>query len=189
MRRIFYYFISLILLALACSAVEDPDIVSPGEVEATDLSGKRFFFSYLCDLDLSNKNLQGANFHLSILQEVNLRNSDLHNADFMGADLRGADLRNSNLTGATLDYALLRWAKFDGATLDEKWSRIIDILITGNGDSVNLDEADLRGVNFSGRPGGPITADNFRCSGRMDRKIEAGLWFSLKNGHRHELCA
>lgn len=186
MRYIFYWFIFLFILALACNAVEEPREVKPYQVQSTNLSGKDFFFSWMCGLDLSNKNLQDANFYHAILQNVDLQNSDLRHADLTAADLRGASLKNSNLSGAKLDDALLRWANFDGATLDPKWANVINILVTGQGNEANLDKMDLREVNFGSRPGRSSTADRFRCDRDMDRKMNAGLSFSLKNASMRE---
>ena len=50
--------------------------------------------------DLSNYNLQRADFNYSDLQGFNLSGADLQDSDFYKAKLKGADLRRANLQGA-----------------------------------------------------------------------------------------
>jgi uncharacterized protein YjbI with pentapeptide repeats len=127
---------------LACQRYDrlDSDIV-----EKDDLSGRSFAYAELIGRDLSHKNLR--------------------NANFTRANLEGADLSNSDLTGATFNRTILFRANFTGATLDERWLPIIDLLTTHNGagqdfqgldlsntylPAGNLAEANLRGANLSG---------------------------------------
>jgi hypothetical protein len=63
MRRHSYFWIFLlIIIVLACSGSEDPKHIDPERVKASDLSGEKFFFSYMCGFDLSGKNLQDVTF-------------------------------------------------------------------------------------------------------------------------------
>jgi uncharacterized protein YjbI with pentapeptide repeats len=99
----------LFLPALAC---DSPARCYEG-LDATDLSGRDFSYCALYDNDLSGKNLL--------------------DADFTGALLDNTDFSDSDLRGAKLDLALLLDANFANAKLDEKWARIIDLLVTLDG--------------------------------------------------------
>jgi uncharacterized protein YjbI with pentapeptide repeats len=120
----------LVLPALAC---DSPAWCYEGLAE-TDLSGRDFSYCALYDNDLSGKNLQDANFTGALLD----------NTDFSDSDLRGAKL----------ELALLLDANFAGAKLDEKWARIIDILVTLDGagqdySGYDMSRAYLGGADFT----------------------------------------
>ena len=61
----------------------------------------------LCDADLRGANLCDADLHNANLCGANLRNANLCNADLRNANLCNADLRNANLCGADLCNAYL----------------------------------------------------------------------------------
>ena len=64
----------------------------------------------LCNADLSDANLSGAD-----LRNANLCNADLSDANLSGADLRNADLYNANLRNADLSDADLSNAELQNA--------------------------------------------------------------------------
>lgn len=93
----------------------------------------------LCDIDLSNANLEFASFdggELSSanLQEANFRGASLRQVIFYDADLRGVDFSNANLKAAELSEANLEKANFKDANLS----------------GASLCSADLEGINFAG---------------------------------------
>lgn len=63
-------------------------------------------FPNLIGADLSNLNLDGANFMQGDLSYANLQNSSLLNANLVFTNFTGADLRNADLTGATLSQVI-----------------------------------------------------------------------------------
>ena len=66
----------------------------------------------LCDVDLRNADLLGAN-----LSDADLRNADLCRANLRNANLRGANLSDADLLGANLSDADLRNADLRNADL------------------------------------------------------------------------
>jgi hypothetical protein len=90
------------------------------------------------DIDLSGKNLSGADLSHAILSGVNLCRADLSHVDLSEADLRGAcldfaNLRGVNLSNADLSRAELIAANFTGANLH----------------GANFSGSDLRSANFA----------------------------------------
>ena len=101
------------------------------------------------NMDLSNRNLAGANLQNAVftnrnLQDANLRGADLRDADLKVANLQRADLRNANLTSANLQRADLRNANLAGADFFE--ANLRGIRLTG----ANLTGANFRGVDLRG---------------------------------------
>ena len=108
----------------------------------------------LCNANLSNADLRGANLRAADLSEANLsganlRYADLSEANLSGADLSYADLRAADLSGANLRYTNLRGANLRAADLS----------------GANLRGADLSGANLRG-------ADLRWCIGNM-REIKS----------------
>lgn len=144
--RLLFPLIALLAAILACN--ESHTVVKPESVKNQDLSNRNWYFSSFCDLDLSGKNfsqsdLGGALFQKVNLEGVNFRGADLRNANFQYANLRGADLR-----GAELNFANFLNADLTYAQLDEKWAKIMPILVSGNGQGAQLQGYDLRKVDF-----------------------------------------
>ena len=93
--------------------------------------------------DLSQENLEGANFKNAVLVEANFQGSNLNNSSFKNSDLRGVNFfdarltkvcfQNCNLEEADLMWADLREALFDYACLEGTY----------------LQGADLRGTNIT----------------------------------------
>jgi uncharacterized protein YjbI with pentapeptide repeats len=69
----------------------------------------------LCDADLRDANLRGANLCDADLCGANLCGANLRDANLCGANLCDADLRDANLRGANLRDANLRGANLRGA--------------------------------------------------------------------------
>ncbi|MEM7734218.1 MAG: pentapeptide repeat-containing protein [Deinococcota bacterium] len=120
-------------------------------------------------LDLSNQvlrvqDLAFANFHKSIIRNVDFRSAFLHKANLSGADLSESDLYyawldkanlsdaicvKTDLFGASIERADLSHANFQGADLR------MSTLIESNLKNIDLTNADLRGArlynaNFEG---------------------------------------
>lgn len=117
-----FAFIALLFMTLACRSyhrLQNTEILTE-----EDLSGQSFSFIELVGVDFSNKNLRGT--------------------DFTRADLTDSKFNNADLTGVIFDMTVLRGADFSGATLDERWVPIIDLLTTGEGAG-----QDFRGVDLS----------------------------------------
>jgi uncharacterized protein YjbI with pentapeptide repeats len=118
-RQVWLFVIFLTLAALACDSS-----VPQSRIESNNLEGEDFSHEKLWGRDLSYKNLRNVDFTWT----------DLRNSNLQGADLTGANLNNTQFTGANLT----------GATLDPKWTLIIDILTSGEGAG-----RDLRGYDLS----------------------------------------
>lgn len=119
---------TLIGAILACSATYQP--VDPTLIAPNDLSGEDLSFKDMAGFDFSGKNLRGV--------------------DFTQSDLQGANFSNSDCSGTIFDNAKLEGANFTGAVLDEKWNRIIDLLITGNGSGQDFEKYDLSKTYLAG---------------------------------------
>jgi uncharacterized protein YjbI with pentapeptide repeats len=132
-------------LGLACG--EGIPVYSD-ELEADDLSGRDFSYGALEGVDLAGKVLIGTTFHAAQLEGANLSGADLRDANLTLADLRDADLSHADLTGAALDHARLLGTKFDGAVLDEKWQRVLEVLTGAGGSVKDYHGYDLSRVNF-----------------------------------------
>ncbi|MEA5508439.1 pentapeptide repeat-containing protein [Crocosphaera sp. UHCC 0190] len=80
-------------------------------------------------VNLTQANLQEANFfqadlsgvifYEANLQQANLEEADLEKAQLKGANLQGANLQQTNLKGANLENANLKGANLQGVTLEE----------------------------------------------------------------------
>lgn len=97
-----------------------------------DLSKAYLLAKYLNKADLSNVNLNEANFIGASLIKANLSAANLIGAKFFNAFLCGANLIEANLTEADFAGANLIEVNFNGANLTE----------------ANLSETDLSGVDF-----------------------------------------
>jgi len=91
----------------------------------------------LCDVDLRNADLLGANLRDADLRNADLCRANLRNANLRGANLRDADLRNADLCRANLRNANLRGANLSNANLRGANLRDADLL------GANLSDADL----------------------------------------------
>ena len=99
--------------------------------------------------DLTNGNLQGAEFRQTDFRDAILYSTQLYGVDLSGAKLQGADLRRAQLHGAHLYSSKLHGAdvsdsEFFGANL---WRAT---LVAGNIINAQFDGADLKEVNLTG---------------------------------------
>ncbi|EFS0688459.1 pentapeptide repeat-containing protein [Salmonella enterica] len=112
------------------------------DLRDADLFGADLRGANLCDADLRDADLFGAD-----LRGANLCDADLFGADLFGADLRGANLRDADLFGADL-----RGANLCDANLCDADLRDADLfgadLRGANLRGANLCDADLRGANL-----------------------------------------
>ena len=98
----------------------------------------------LCDVDLSNCNLESAD-----LTGINLANANLLRANLSGATLEITNLTNANLFGADLTGANLEGANLTGANLIE--ANLVRALIkVANLTNANLSGADLTKADLFG---------------------------------------
>ena len=67
--------------------------------------------------DLSEENLEGADFEGAALIEANFQGARLHKANFQRADLRGANLHDADLTQAQFQDCNLRHSDTDNRFL------------------------------------------------------------------------
>lgn len=135
----------LVVVTLACEARSVP----AEETQEQNLSGYDFHFTDLQGRDLSGKNLQEADFSYATLWEADLRDADLRKTNLNWTDLRDANLSGANLIGAKLEFASLKGANFEGAKLDDKWTKIIDLLTSGSGPGQDFSNFDLSSVAMS----------------------------------------
>jgi len=107
-------------------------------------AGRSLRGQYLWRADLSDADLNGADFSLTDLSDSLLRNccaiaatfegadlrradfsgSDLRLANFRGADLRGADLRFSDIGGADFSEARLETAKLPTSPIEAESKQV-----------------------------------------------------------------
>jgi uncharacterized protein YjbI with pentapeptide repeats len=144
--RLLFPLAALLAAILACN--ESHTVVKPDFVKDQDLSNRNWYFSSFCDLDLSGKNLSQSNLRRSLFQKVNLEGADFREADLLDANFQYANLRGADLTGANLNYANFLNADLTDAVLDEKWAKIMPILVSGNGQGAQLQGYDLRNIDF-----------------------------------------
>ena len=145
--KILYPFAALLLAILACSA-HYPDRITPEQVKDNDLSDQYWGFDDFCGLDLSGKDFSRSDLVEFIFQRVNLEGAIFRGADLSGANFQFAHLRNADFTGANLNNASFTYADLAGAILDEKWAKIMPMLVKGNAEGAQLQGYDLRNVNF-----------------------------------------
>jgi Pentapeptide repeats (9 copies)/Pentapeptide repeats (8 copies) len=75
------------------------------------------------------------------------------NSNLDGADFSNSNLKNSNFYNSKIDRVLwkssknLKFARVENSYL--KNNDLLNILVTGKGNKVNLESQDLRGINFS----------------------------------------
>ena len=102
----------------------------------------------------SDRDLKGADLHITKLDGARLRRANLEGADLSGTWLGKADLNEANLTRANL-YGVHFWetnlveANLKEANLEE--AELWEANLTGaNLEGANLEEAELNGANLSG---------------------------------------
>jgi pentapeptide repeat protein len=93
---------------------EQEDNQAESEDQQTERSQQN---SDLSNEDLNNANFNGYDFSNSNLQGADLSGSSLRNVNLSGADLSCADLENADLSGANLLGAIIRGADLTGANL------------------------------------------------------------------------
>ncbi len=144
--RLLFPIAALLAAVLACN--DSPTVVKPDSVKRQDLSNQNWYFSSFCDLNLSGKNFSQSNLERAIFQKVNLEGVNFSGADLFDANFQYANLRGADFTGANLEYANFLNADLTDALLDEKWEKIMPILISGNGQGAQLQGYDLHHVDF-----------------------------------------
>ena len=102
---------------------------------------------YLCHVDLSGANLNGADLREANLEGTNLSKANLFQADLRIANLQGANLREANLFKADLRVADLRGANLSQADLGGAYLFKAD-LRKANLTGTDLKTADLTGVQL-----------------------------------------
>ena len=117
-------------------AAFDPLVLQGKRLRFADLSGSQLFA-----VDLSLAELQGAQLDEAQLQGARLDGAQLQGARLDGAQLQGASLARAELQGASLFGAQLQGALIAGAKI---WR--------ARAPNALLDDAQLRGLEFSGAP-------------------------------------
>ena len=92
---------------------------------------------------LSNANLSWTNKHIGSLEGIDLSNSDLEDADFEGNSLSKANLAGANLKGANFVDAGLNEADLTGANL--RWANFTEAHLG----FATFDDADMTGANLT----------------------------------------
>jgi len=87
-------------------------------------------------IDLSNNQMERANFAQSSFNGINFQGTNLKDADFTEANMEGADFRGAVLSGATFQGANIKNAKFDKANLE----------------NVDFRGAETSGISLGSRP-------------------------------------
>ncbi|AET95060.1 hypothetical protein BYI23_D015500 (plasmid) [Burkholderia sp. YI23] len=114
-------------------------------------------FNALTSLDrihLSDRNLQGADFTLAILIEVDLRRAHLEGAEFWGSQLYGVDLTDAHLDEANFRRArlvgetILSGAHFKKTNLKDAIMPGISLRFAGIGNEADLGFTDLTGADL-----------------------------------------
>ena len=146
------------------------DIIKSHEKWLNCGDGKR---AVLCDVDLSNINLNHSD----------LRGADLSGANLIGADLSGANLSRANLCCANLSSANLNDANLCCANLSSAYL-IGTSLSDANLSSANLNDANLSDANLSGAnlndanlrnadlSGANLSRANLRCASLRNVKCD-----------------
>lgn len=97
---------------LQVTEVNGHEICWEAKLEGVDLSKRNLTGAQLSHATLTNANLAGAK-----LVRAELYRANLSGANLSGANLRGANLKEANLKGADLSHASLREALLSGATM------------------------------------------------------------------------
>ena len=103
-------------------------------------------------INLSDLNLNGADFRGAVLEKVNFQKSKLHNAQLQWVDLNLAHLQKADLMGAKLQHAELMEAQLQNANLQGADFENADLenanLQAANLQAANLKNAILQGANL-----------------------------------------
>ena len=98
-------------------------------------------------INLSDLNLNGADFRGAVLEKVNFQKSKLHNAQLQWVDLNLAHLQKADLMGAKLQHAELMEAQLQNANLQGADFENAD-LENANLQAANLQAANLQAANL-----------------------------------------
>ena len=125
------------------------------DMSGKDLSGANFSNKLMTETDLSNAILVGANLSNTVLigttltgadlTDANLTGTSLFNKDLTGTILKGTNLTNANLAGVDLSNRDLTGAILKGVDLTNQ--DLTGTILKG----VNLSNANLSGVDLSNR--------------------------------------
>ncbi len=80
---------------------------------------------------------------------TSFRNANLTDANFTGATLKSTDFRKANLT-RTCFYKTKKLDRVRPGTTYLQKTQVVSVLVTRQGQDLNFDREDLRGVNFQG---------------------------------------
>jgi hypothetical protein len=97
--------------AVLCDADLEEVRLEGADLGGADLAGANLRFALLEGADLGGANLNGADLRVAKLERADLANADLAGADFRFARLEGAVLGGADLRGADLRAAKLKNAK------------------------------------------------------------------------------
>jgi uncharacterized protein YjbI with pentapeptide repeats len=126
--------------------VENPQIVPDLceiELPNADLAGANLSRALLIDSNLSGAGLQRAKLERAILGAADLSRANLSGAGLTGAELNGALLEDADLTGAMLDHATLAGAVLHRARL------VSTSMLRASFKQAHLRNADLRGTSHN----------------------------------------
>ena len=126
--------------------------------------------------NLSNADLQGADFSAANLRDANFYKADLQGADFSAANLKGAHLWEANLLGTNLQGTRLQGANLRGANLqgaDLVGANLRRASLIG----ANLQAADLGGANLQGAN---LSHANFRGAALFRATLQGADLFGAK---------
>ena len=123
------------------------------DMSGKDLSGANFSNKLMTETDLSNAILVGANLSNTVLigttltgadlTDANLTGTSLFNKDLTGTILKGTNLTNANLAGVDLSNRDLTGAILKGVDISGK--KLVRTVL----DHANIEDADLSNANFT----------------------------------------
>ena len=146
------------------------DIIKSHEKWLNCGDGKR---AVLCDVDLSNINLNHSDLRGADLSGANLIGANLSDANLSGADLCCANLSDANLSGANLNDANLCYANLSRANLccaNLSSAYLIGASLSGaNLSRANLSRANLNGANLCCAN---LSRANLRCASLRNVKCD-----------------
>ena len=130
-------------------------VFNQAELSDANLNGANFFRAQLRQAEMIGVLASRADFFMADLQQAKLRGAELSRADFRSANLRGADLHAADLSGARLVGADLTGADLSAAQL-LRANLSEAILVDCNLDQAQFQQTRVHRVDF--RPSLNLTA-------------------------------